>query len=100
MQPELIRITEYCINYDVEPSFIISLEESGIIILTLIGEDKFIHEDQFGELERYIHLHYDLQINIEGIDAIRHLLHKVDHLQHEIARLKNKLHLHGTLETD
>lgn len=96
MQTELIRITEYCINYDIEPSFILSLEESGVIILTLVGEDKFIHEEQFGELERYIHLHYDLHINIEGIDAIRHLLDKVDHLQQEIQKLKGKLQLHET----
>lgn len=94
MQPELIKITEYCINYNIEPEFIISLEESGIILLTLIDNDKFIHEDQFGEVERYIHLHYDLHINIEGIDAIRHLLARVNDMQHEIDRLKTRLHLH------
>lgn len=95
MQPELIRITDYCINYNIEPDFIISLEESGIIILTLIDNDKFIHEEQFGELERYIHLHYDLHINIEGIDAIRHLLTRVNSMQQEIDRLKDQLRLQG-----
>ena len=94
MEKELIAITEYCINYDIEPSFIDSLEESGLIMLTSINEEKFIHIEQLQEMDRYIHFHYDLQINIEGIDAIRHLLDKVNHMQEEIQQLKRLLHLH------
>lgn len=94
METELITITEYCIKYDIEPEFIISLEDSGIISLTIVESEKYIHIRQFGELDRYIHLHYDLQINIEGIDAIRHLLEKVDAMQQEIQELKNQLHIH------
>lgn len=93
MEKELIAITEYCINYDIEPSFIDSLEESGLIMLTSINEEKFIHIEQLQEMDRYIHFHYDLQINIEGIDAIRHLLDKVNHMQEEIQQLKRLLHL-------
>ncbi|PYF72939.1 MerR-like DNA binding protein [Pedobacter nutrimenti] len=98
MSMQLIKITEYCVHYNIEPSFLISLEESGIISLTLVGPDKFIQEDQFSEVERYIHLHYDLQINIEGIDAIRHLLGKLTDMQQEITVLKNRLQLHETLQ--
>ncbi|MNV62884.1 Chaperone modulatory protein CbpM [compost metagenome] len=94
METEFITITEYCINYDIDPSFMVSLEESGIIIFTLIGEEKCIHQEQFSELDKYIHLHYDLHINIEGIDAIRHLLQKVSEMQEEIKALNKKLHLH------
>lgn len=94
MNTELITITEYCVNYNVEPDFIGSLEESGIIVLQNIGQEKFIHMEQLRELSRYIHFHYDLHINIEGIDAIRHLLTKVNHLQEEIQGLKDRLHLH------
>ena len=94
MEKELIAITEYCINYDIEPSFIHSLEESGLIVLTSIDEEKFIHIEQLQEMDRYIHFHYDLEINIEGIDAIRHLLDKVNHMQEEIQQLKRLIHLH------
>jgi len=94
METQLITITEYCVNYNVEPDFIGSLEDSGIIILTVVDTEKYIHIEQLSELEKYIHLHYDLHINIEGIDAIRHLLEKVDQMQNEILQLKSRLHLH------
>ena len=94
METEFITINEYCINYDIEPSFIVELEASGIIIFTTIGEEKCIHQEQFSELDKYIHLHYDLQINIEGIDAIRHLLQRVSQMQEEIRELNEKLRLH------
>lgn len=91
MERDLITITEYCIKYDIEPSFINSLEESGIIFLTNIDQERFIHVEQLPEIDRYIHFHYDLQINIEGIDAIRHLLDKVNQMQDEIRQLKKQL---------
>ena len=94
MEPQLITITEYCVNYDIEPDFIISLEESGIITLTILDTEKYIHEEQITELDKYVHLYYDLHINIEGIDAIRHLLGKIDQMQNEISSLKSQLHLH------
>ncbi|WEK20867.1 MAG: chaperone modulator CbpM [Candidatus Pedobacter colombiensis] len=94
MEQELIAITEYCIKYDIEPSFISSLEESGIIILTNVGEEKFINAGQLTEINRYVHFHYDLHINVEGIDAIRHLLEKVNQMQQEIHQLRNQLHIH------
>jgi chaperone modulatory protein CbpM len=90
----LITIQEYSVNYNIEPEFLISLEDSGIVIFTLEGDEKYIQEEQLTELERYIHFHYDLNINIEGIDAIRHLLAKVNHMHSEIRELKTRLNLH------
>lgn len=93
MERDLITITEFCIKYDIESSFINSLVESGIITLTIINQERFIHIDQLSEIDRYIHFHYDLQINIEGIDAIRHLLEKLNNMQEEIQQLKMELKL-------
>lgn len=94
MKTELITISEYCIKYAIEPSFIIALEDSGLIVLEQINNDKYIHYKQLVEMERYIHFHYELQINIEGIEAIEGLLHKIKLLQHEIETLKSQVHLH------
>lgn len=94
MKTELITISEYCQNYGVDLSFITALEESGLIILTIVGEDKFIHTRQLEELERYIHFHYDLEIDVNGIDAIMNLLQKVKDMQQEIKTLKGHIQLH------
>jgi chaperone modulatory protein CbpM len=90
----LITIKEYSVNYNIEPEFLISLEDSGIVFFTAEGQEKYIREEQLTELERYIHFHYDLNINIEGIDAIRHLLQKVNQMDAEIRQLRSRLNLH------
>ena len=94
MQTELLKITEYCIHYNIEQSFIADLEESGIISLTAVGPDKFIHEDQFTELDRYVHFYYDLNINIEGIDVLKHMLNRINNLHQRIGQLENRLKFH------
>ncbi|WP_337813549.1 chaperone modulator CbpM, partial [Parabacteroides johnsonii] len=45
-------------------------------------------------------MYYDLSINIEGIDAIHHLLGRVESLQQEVNRLKSKLRLYETENHD
>jgi hypothetical protein len=39
-------------------------------------------------------LHFELDINIEGIDAISNLLQQIDNLQKELISTKNKLRLY------
>lgn len=46
---------------------------------------------QLAELERYTHLYYDLSINIAGIDAIHHMLERIELLQQEVRSLRNEL---------
>ena len=38
-------------------------------------------------------MHYDLKINLEGIDAIYHLLNKIETLQQNLTATQNKLRL-------
>lgn len=91
MDTDFIVIREYCQKSHVEPSFIISLEEGGLIEIEVIEGEKYLPVSQLRELERYTHLYYDLSINIEGIDAIRHMLDRMTRLQSEVAQLRNQL---------
>ena len=93
MMPEedLILIMEFCRGYDVEQSFVQSLQEFGLIKLQVIENRQFIHKDALLELEKYVHLHYDLNINLEGLDAIHNLLERIKSLQQELTQLKNRL---------
>ncbi|WP_306350335.1 chaperone modulator CbpM [Flavobacterium sp. '19STA2R22 D10 B1'] len=98
MSVEYITIKTYSVHYNIDPSFIILLEDAGLIELTIINGEKSVHTEQFVMLERYAHLHYDLNINIEGIDAIQHLVQKVISMQEEINTLKNQLNFHTIKE--
>ncbi len=92
MQTEnLISEIEFCANHNIEVSFIRSVQEIGLIEITVIEETGYIHVNQLQELERIIHLYNELDINLEGIETIFHLLHRITHMQDEIKILKNRL---------
>ncbi|MFT3703278.1 MAG: chaperone modulator CbpM [Agriterribacter sp.] len=94
--PELITQDECCIQYNIELSFIQSLNEYGLIEIITVEEKPFLHTAQLSELEKFIRLHYDLNINMEGIDVIANLLKKVQTLQNEVGHLKNRLQVYGS----
>jgi chaperone modulatory protein CbpM len=94
MATEFITIIECCNYHHIESSFIHSLEHAGLIEITVVEKEELIHLNQLPELEKYIRLHYDLDINTEGIETIRHLLDKVHQLQAEVATLRNRLNLY------
>jgi hypothetical protein len=86
---KLIPAEEFCIYHNIEYSFISSLEDSGLIRVTSVEQNTFIPSDELEKLEKFVRLHYDLDINIEGIETINHLLEKIDALQKEILHLRN-----------
>ena len=90
---KLISAHEFCASHNIEVSFIHSLEETGLIEITTIEETGFIPVSQLQQLERIVHLYNELGINIEGIDTITHLLHRIIDLQDEVTGLKNRLRL-------
>ena len=67
------------------------LGEDGLIDVEVRDKVGYFPADQLAALERYAHLYYDLSINVAGIDAIRHLLERMEHMQNEIRRLENEL---------
>ena len=89
---QLIPAEEFCTFYNIDVSFIQSLEEIGLIEVTTNEERGFIAPEQLKDLEQFIRLHYDLGINLEGIDAIINVLQKVRSLQHEVYLLRTRLH--------
>ena len=88
---DLIPAAEICAYYKTELSFITYLHQFGLIEVTSVEETEYIAQTELGKLEQLVRLHYDLDINLEGIDAIAHLLDRVKALQSEITSLKNRL---------
>ena len=95
MKPNnLVLIDQVITHYHVDASFIHSLNELGHVALIVERDESYILEEQLKSLESMILFHTELQINIEGIDAIAHLLKKIEDLQGELLAAKNKLHLY------
>lgn len=89
----LILIEQFCSNCDVEFSFITSLNDHGIIEIIVLEDKHYISPEQLKNIERAIRFHDELNINMEGIDAILNLLKQIDDLQQELTSTKNKLKL-------
>ena len=90
----LIAVTEFCVNHNIEVSFISSLQQNGLIEITTIKETEYIQESQLYDLEKIVRLYYELDINLEGIDTVIHLLQRMNDMQDEITLLKNRLRLY------
>ncbi len=88
---ELIPALECCKYYNIEKSFIYDLQQHGLIEITVVEQEPYIPANRLTDLEKLIRLHYDLEINIEGMEAIAHMLQRMENLQHEVQYLKQKL---------
>jgi len=86
-----ISVEQCCIYYQIETSFVQQLDDHGLIELKRAGKKAFITYEQLSDLEKFIRMHYDMEINLEGIEAITHLLNRMQRLQQEIKRLENEL---------
>ena len=90
----MISAKEFCSSHDLEISFIYTLQQYGLLEVTTIEETIYLPAAQLSQAERIARLHNELGINLEGIDAIKHLLLRVEQMQDEIANLKNRLSLY------
>ncbi len=87
----LIRIEYFCEQYNVEFSFVNALKESGLINFIVVEESSYLSTEDLKEIEKLIRLHYELGVNIEGIDVIANLLNQIAGLQQELTVARNKL---------
>lgn len=94
MQTDLIIIKEYCRQSHVDPSFIISLEEDGLIDIQVVDGERYLPVEQLGDLERFVRWHEDLSVNIEGIGVIHELMGRMHDMQRELDRMRRELRLY------
>ena len=87
----LITITDFCGYHQIEHTFIHSLHKAGLVKIDTVEQTTYIPETELQKLERMIRLHHDLEINIAGIEAISHLLDRVESLNEDIRMMRNKL---------
>jgi chaperone modulatory protein CbpM len=90
---DLISVKDFCLYHNVEHIFIQSLYEADLVDVTVIDETIHIPASELRKLEKLINL-YQLDINVAGIEAISHLLYRMEKMQDDMQRLKNKLRLY------
>jgi hypothetical protein len=56
-----------------------------------VQEEIFLPLTELERLEKIVRLHFELDINLEGIETISHLLDRMEEMQRDIQRLTNRL---------
>ena len=89
----LIAANEFCIYHNVDLSFIYSLQQSGLIEVTVVEEKMFVEESELPQLEKMVRLYHEMDINLEGIETITYLLQRMQAMQRQISVLETKLNI-------
>lgn len=95
---KLISIQQFCEYYNVPKTFINALHEYELVEVIVTNDEDYLKTAQLNEVEKIMRLHYDLDINLEGIDVIYNLLKQVESLQDEIVSLKNRLNFYDNFK--
>lgn len=79
---ELVRI------YNVEITFFDSLEEAGLLKTETENNIKYLMFDELSTFEKFTNWHYDLEVNLAGLEVIKHLLDQLERLRVENLTLR------------
>lgn len=82
---ELVRI------YKIEITFFDSLEEAGLVTTIIEDDVKYLPYQELSVFERLMNWHYDLEVNMAGLEVINHLLQQIENLQAEKRNLLNNV---------
>lgn len=91
MATELITIKEFCIHHHTDAGFIHALVANGLIEIVQEEEEQWIRYEQLEQLESYTRWHRELELNVEGIEAVQHLVQRIRDMQEHIHRLEQRL---------
>lgn len=86
-----ILIQHFCETTSVDPKFIEQLFEFDLIQHIELDDSPALLKEELPILERMVRLHYDLDINLEGLQVIAHMREKMIRMQEEMLVLERKL---------
>lgn len=88
---QLIPAAVFCTSHNIEITFLQNLQDSGLIEVKKEAEEYFVQIEQIRAIEKLIHLHYELEVNLAGLEVIHHLLQREEEKYKELIGLRNKL---------
>ncbi|CAA7391412.1 chaperone modulator CbpM [Chryseobacterium fistulae] len=86
---ELVKI------YNVEISFFDDLVACGLLEIVIEDNINYLMYDDLSAFEKLTNLHYDLDINLPGLEVIHCMLKKIEDLKNKNRELVNKIYLIG-----
>ncbi len=82
---ELVKI------YNIEITFFDELVDSGLLNIRTENEIRYLMYEDLPSFERFANLHYDLDINIPGLEVIHAMLQRMEELKQRNRELINRL---------
>ncbi|MDR6158374.1 chaperone modulatory protein CbpM [Chryseobacterium sp. SLBN-27] len=82
---ELVKI------YNIEVTFFDELVDSGLLNIHTENEIRYLMYEDLPSFERFANWHYDLEINLPGLEVIHDMLRKMEDLKQKNRELMNKL---------
>lgn len=82
---ELVQI------YNIEITFFDELVDSGLLNIETDNEIRYLMYEDLPTFERFANWHYDLEINLPGLEVINSMLQKMKNLNHINRELMQKL---------
>jgi hypothetical protein len=86
-----ISIREFCRGHSLEEDFLFRLREFELIQIVEGRQGPSFPKEELDRIERLVRLYRDLDINPQGLQAIDHLLDRLETMQQEIHYLRRKL---------
>ncbi|AZA51691.1 chaperone modulator CbpM [Chryseobacterium sp. G0201] len=82
---ELVKI------YNIEITFFDELVDSGLLSIQTENEIRYVMYEDLPVFEKLTNWHYDLEINLPGLEVIHDMLRKMEDLKQKNRELMNKL---------
>ena len=84
MKNVTISVIQFSKYHQIEPQFVIDLYKNDLVVLHERNQEYFIEENDLKLIERFIEFHYNLVVNLEGLEVIHHLLKQIETLQKQL----------------
>ncbi len=82
---ELVKI------YNIEITFFDELVDYGLLNIQVENNIQYLMYEDLPDLEKFANWHYDLEINLPGLEVIHNMLKKLEALNRRNRELMNKL---------
>ncbi|WP_276134824.1 chaperone modulator CbpM [Polluticoccus soli] len=91
---DLIPAQDFCMHNHISPTIIASFYEAGLIEIVTIEGEQFLEIEHLRDTEKLVRLHTELDINLPGLEAIMHLLGKMEEMENVMRTLQQRLRLY------